>query len=64
MMYIIRLNLNTESFYREISDEGFRSTPNIKEATQFDTEHQAQSMLKSYALQQIYQNAVIERIKN
>lgn len=62
-MYVIKLDNTTGDLYREITDEGFYATPDIRQATIFDTEKQAQIILDSYAVQMLYQTATIQKIK-
>jgi hypothetical protein len=63
-MYIIRLDKNQGKMYKEVYNfEGFRITDNIQEATRFKTSAEAQKILQSPAISNVYQEAQIERIR-
>jgi hypothetical protein len=63
-MYIIKLNKAKGEMYKELYDcEGFRSTSNVEEATRFSSSEEADKILQSSAVSNIYQEAEIERIK-
>jgi len=63
-MYIIRLEKNQGKMYKEVYDfEGFRITDNIDEATRFRSTEEAEKILQSPAIFNMYQEAAIERIK-
>jgi hypothetical protein len=62
-MYIIRLDQEKGKMYKAIYDEGFRSTLNIEEATKFTNEQEAKKLLETTAIKNMYQTAIVERIK-
>jgi hypothetical protein len=62
-MYIIRLDPKEGNMYKAIYDEGFRSTLNVEEATRFSTEKEAQTIIETSVIKNIYQAAQVERIK-
>ena len=62
-MYVIKLNVLTGELYKAMSDEGFRITKDVQEATKFLTEKEARIILESYAVVTLYPEAKIERTK-